>query len=66
MSAVCLQAGVDLITGFVHYRITEKNNSEEFIEFLKMLDNQYPKKNKIKNYFRQFKGSFICSHNAVP
>ena len=45
---VCLQAAIDLITGFVHYRITEKNNSQEFIEFLKMLDNQYPKNIKLK------------------
>ena len=37
---VCLQAAIDLITGFVHYRITEKNNSEEFIEFLKMLEDR--------------------------
>lgn len=45
---VCLQAAIDLITGFVHYRITEKNNSEEFIDFLKMLDYQYPKNVKLK------------------
>lgn len=45
---VCLQAAIDLITGFVHYRNTEKNNSEEFIEFLKMLDYQYPKNVKLK------------------
>ncbi len=45
---VCLQAAIDLITGYVHYRITEKNNSEEFIDFLKMLDYQYPKNLKLK------------------
>lgn len=45
---VCLQAAIDLVTGFVHYRISEKNNSAEFIEFLRNIDNQYPKKVKIK------------------
>jgi transposase len=45
---VCLQAALDLVTGFVHYRITERNRSEEFIEFLKMLDAQYPDRMKLK------------------
>lgn len=45
---VCLQAAIDLITSYVHYRITEKNNSKEFIDFLKMLDYQYPKNLKLK------------------
>jgi len=45
---VCLQAALDLVTGFVHYRITERNRSEEFIEFLKMLDAQYPDRVKLK------------------
>jgi transposase len=45
---VCLQAALDLVTGFVHYRITERNRSEEFIDFLKMLDAQYPDPMKLK------------------
>ncbi|MDN7013130.1 hypothetical protein FGW20_08765 [Methanoculleus sp. FWC-SCC3] len=45
---VCLQAALDLVTGFVHYRITERNRSEEFIEFLKMLDARYPDTMKLK------------------
>jgi len=45
---VCLQAALDLVTGFVHYRITERNRSEEFIDFLKMLDTQYPPEMKLK------------------
>jgi len=45
---ICLQAALDLVTGFVHYRITERNRSEEFIDFLKMLDGQYPDTMKLK------------------
>jgi transposase len=45
---ICLQAALDLVTGFVHYRITERNRSAEFIDFLKMLDAQYPKRMKLK------------------
>lgn len=45
---ICLQAAMDLVTGFVHYRITERNRSEEFIEFLKVLDAQYPETMKLK------------------
>jgi transposase len=45
---VCLQAAIDLVTGFVHYRISEKNNSAEFIEFLRVVDFYYPKNVKIK------------------
>jgi len=45
---ICLQAAMDLVTGFVHYRITERNRSEEFIAFLKMLDTQYPDTMKLK------------------
>jgi len=45
---VCLQAAIDLVTGFVHYRISEKNNSAEFVDFLRNIDTQYPKMVKIK------------------
>ncbi len=45
---ICLQSAIDLITGYVHYRISEKNNSFEFIEFLKSVNDQYPKNVKIK------------------
>jgi len=45
---ICLQAALDLVAGFVHYRITERNRSEEFIDFLKMLDGQYPDTMKLK------------------
>ena len=45
---VCLQAAIDLVTGFVHYNISEKNNSSEFINFLRNIDYQYPKNVKIK------------------
>ena len=45
---ICLQAALDLVTGFVHYRITKRNRSEEFVDFLKMLDTQYPEGVKLK------------------
>jgi len=45
---ICLQAALDLVTGFVHYRITKRNRSEEFVDFLKMLDIQYPEGVKLK------------------
>lgn len=43
-----LLAGIDLLTGTVHYQIHEKHRSSEFIEFLKSLDAYYPKNVKIQ------------------
>ncbi len=40
---ISLLAGIDLLTGTVHYKIFDQHRSEEFIEFLKCLDLTYPK-----------------------
>ncbi len=44
---ISLLAGIDLLTGTVHYKIFDKHRSVEFIEFLKSLDLAYPKHIKI-------------------
>ena len=44
---ISLLAGIDLLTGIVHYKIFDKHRSIEFIEFLKSLDSAYPKHIKI-------------------
>lgn len=42
-----LLAGIDLLTGIIHYQVYEKHRSAEFIDFLKYLDLYYPPKIKI-------------------
>ena len=44
---ISLLAGIDLLTGTVHYKIFDRHRSVEFIEFLKILDSAYPKHIKI-------------------
>jgi len=44
---ISLLAGIDLLTGTVHYRIFDRHRSSEFIEFLKCVDSAYPKDIKI-------------------
>jgi len=44
---ISMLAGIDLLTGIVHYKIFDKHRSIEFIEFLKSLDSSYPKHIKI-------------------
>ena len=44
---ISLLAGIDLLTGTVHYKIFDRHRSVEFIEFLKILDLNYPKHIKI-------------------
>lgn len=44
---ISLLAGIDLLTGTVHYKIFDRHRSEEFIEFLKHADSIYPKEIKI-------------------
>jgi transposase len=39
---ISLLAGIDLLTGTVHYKIFDRHRSEEFIEFLKHVDLNYP------------------------
>jgi hypothetical protein len=40
---ISLLAGIDLLTGTVHYNIFDRHRSVEFIEFLRSLDLEYPK-----------------------
>ena len=42
-----LLAGIDLLTGIIHYQVYEKHRSTEFVDFLKIIDSYYPKKIKI-------------------
>ncbi len=42
-----LLAGIDLLTGIIHYKIHEKHRSSEFIEFLREMNSYYPEKLKI-------------------
>jgi transposase len=42
-----LLAGIDLLTGIIHYQVQEKHRSIEFIYFLKEIDSYYPKEIKI-------------------
>jgi hypothetical protein len=44
---ISLLAGIDLLTGIVHYKTFDNHRSVEFIEFLKSLDSAYPKHIKI-------------------
>ncbi len=44
---ISLLAGIDLLTGTVHYNIFDRHRSVEFIEFLRSLDLAYPKNIKI-------------------
>jgi transposase len=45
---LCLMAGIDLLSGKVHAIIEERQRSKEFIAFLKMIDEQYPKSATIR------------------
>jgi transposase len=45
---VSLLAGIDLITGKVHALVKDRHRSREFIEFLKLLDGDYPTHTAIK------------------
>ena len=40
---VSLMAGIDLVEGVAHGRVVDRHKSEEFIEFLKRLDEYYSK-----------------------
>ena len=42
-----LLAGIDLLTGIIHYKVLEHHRSAEFVDYLKMIDSYYPKKLKI-------------------
>ena len=44
---ISLLAGIDLLTGTVHYKMFDKHRSAEFIEFLTSLDSAYPKNIKL-------------------
>lgn len=45
---VSLLAGIDLFNGQVHGMVTDRHRSLEFVQYLKMLDQTYPEKIRIK------------------
>jgi len=45
---ISLLSGIDLLTGHVHTIVRGQHRSEEFIDFLQLLDNAYPGDMKIK------------------
>ena len=48
LGTLSLLAGIDLQTGEAIPLISETHNSKDYIEFLKILDNKYPKGEKIR------------------
>ena len=48
LGTVSLLAGIDLQTGEAVPLVRESHNSRDYIEFLKLLDNKYPKEDKIR------------------
>ena len=48
LGTLSLLAGIDLQTGEAIPLVSETHNSEDYIEFLKILDNKYPKGDKIR------------------
>jgi len=45
---VSLLAGIDLLTGKVHGMVVDRHRSREFVDFLTMLDSQYPPETKLR------------------
>ena len=48
LGTVSLLAGIDLQTGEAIPLVRDKHSSKEYIEFLQLLDNKYPKEDKIR------------------
>ena len=48
LGTLSLLAGIDLLTGEAFPLVSESHKSSDFIDFLKMLDNKYPKGDKIR------------------
>lgn len=48
LGTLSLLAGIDLQTGEAIPLVTETHNSKDYIKFLKLLDDKYPKGNKIR------------------
>ena len=48
LGTVSLLAGIDLQTGEAIPLVRDKHSSKEYIEFLKLLDTKYPKKDKLR------------------
>lgn len=48
LGTLFLLAGIDLQTGEAIPLVSESHNSKDYIEFLKILDNKYPKDDKIR------------------
>jgi transposase len=45
---VSLMAGIDLLSGRVHGIVVDRHRSREFVQFLKLIDAQYPPTTKIR------------------
>jgi transposase len=45
---VSLMAGIDLLNGEVHAQVVDRHRSREFVQFLKMMDQKYDPKVKIR------------------
>jgi len=48
LGTISILAGIDLISGFVHWRLEERHRSKEFVEFLKDMDKHYAKVDKVR------------------
>lgn len=48
LGTISLLTGIDLQTGEAILLVKESHNSNDYIEFLKLLDNKYPKEDKIR------------------
>lgn len=48
LGTISLLTGIDLQTGEAIPLVKESHNSKDYIEFLKLLDNKYPKEDKIR------------------
>lgn len=46
--AATLMAGLDLLTGHVHGAVVDRHRSREFVDFLRQLDDAYPKRALIR------------------
>jgi len=65
-----LMAGIDLTNGQILANVTERHRSREFVEFLKIVDEQYKDKEKIKiildNHSAHISKETRAYLNAVP
>jgi len=48
LGTISVLAGIDLMSGFVHYRLEERHRSREFVDFLKDINKHYSAVDRIK------------------